>query len=211
MMPATPGTTPVEIAVLWRHVNREMRALMLRAGKEYELPPFSFMLLRHIKEEPGVTLSELARRVGAAKSHISTTVEHLVKEGYVEKRSDPSDQRVVRLHVTEAARSFFASLGDRARGVWAVVLEEYDGPSEEVARFLQALLEAVGRACARFDGEAAGAEAAEAGEAAETARAARAVDASGAEEHTAGGKASGADESARAAEEGAVAAEVRER
>src|SRR5690606_12877926 len=108
MRPAAAGTTPEEIAVLGQHVNREMRALMLRAGKEYELPPFSFMLLRHIKEEPGVTLSELARRVGAAKSHISTTLEHLVKEGYVEKRSDPSDQRLVRLRVTEAARSVFA-------------------------------------------------------------------------------------------------------
>src|SRR5690606_39702393 len=119
------------------------------------------MRLRQISAGPGVTLSELARRVGAYKSLITTTVEHLVKEGYVEKRSDPSDQRVVRLHVTEAARSFLASLGDRARGVWAVALEEYDGPSEEVVRFLQALLEAGGRACARFDGERAGAEAAE--------------------------------------------------
>src|SRR5690606_40015840 len=116
MRPAAAGTTPEEIAVLGQHVNREMRALMLRAGKEYELPPFSFMLLRHIKEEPGITLSELARRVGAAKSHTSTTIEQLVQEGYVEKRADPSDQRVLRLHATEAAMRMFARMGDRAQG-----------------------------------------------------------------------------------------------
>jgi len=149
-MPATP----VEIAVLWRHVNREMRALLHRVGKEYELPLFSFMLLRQIKEEPGITLSELARSVGAAKSHISTTIEQLVREGYVEKRSDPSDQRILRLHVTEAARRYFADLGDRAQGLWAIVLEEYDGPSEEVARFLRSLLAALERANARLEREA---------------------------------------------------------
>lgn len=147
------SATPVEIAVLWWHVNREMRSLLQRVGKECELPPFSFMLLRHIKEEPGITLSELARRVGAAKSHISTTLEHLVREGYVEKRSDPSDQRIQRLHATEAARRFFARMGDRAQGVWAVVLEEYDGPSDEVARFLTALLGALERANARMERE----------------------------------------------------------
>jgi len=147
---------PVEIAALWWHVNREMRALLHRVGKEYELPAFSFMLLRHIKEAPGITLSELSRQVGAAKSHISTTLETLVKEGYVEKRSDPNDQRVVRLHATEAARRYFAALGDRAQGVWALVLEEYSGSSEEVARFLRELLGALERANARFEREARG-------------------------------------------------------
>lgn len=147
------ATTPMEIAFLWRHVNRRMRELIHRVGKEYDLPPFSFMLLRRIKEEPGVTVSELARLVGAAKSHISTTVEQLVQDGYVEKRSDPKDQRVIRLHVTEAGHRFFAGLGDRAQGVWTIVLQEYDGPSEEVAGFLEGLLAALERANERMEKE----------------------------------------------------------
>lgn len=143
----------MEISLLWRHVNRQMRELMYRAGKEFDVPPFSFMLLRHIKEEPGITLSELARRVGAAKSHASTTVEQLVQDGYVEKRADPSDQRVLRLHVTEAARRMFAGLGNRAQGVWAIVLEEFEGDSDDVARFFTALLSALERANARMERE----------------------------------------------------------
>src|SRR5690606_19805586 len=96
---------------------------------------------------------ELARRVGAAKSHASTTVEQLVQDGYVEKRADPSDQRVLRLHVTEAARRMFAGLGNRAQGVWAVVLEECEGDSDDVARFFTALLSALERANARMERE----------------------------------------------------------
>lgn len=147
------AVTPMEIALLWRHVNRRMRELIHRVGKETQLPPFSFMLLRRIKEEPGVTLSELSRRVGAAKSHTSTTVEQLVRDGYVEKRSDPSDQRVIRLHMTEAGRRFFASLGDRAQGVWTLVLSEFDGDIQDVADFLDALLAALERANARIESE----------------------------------------------------------
>ncbi|HLS89981.1 MAG TPA: MarR family winged helix-turn-helix transcriptional regulator [Limnochordia bacterium] len=149
-------STPLEISLLWRHVNREMRGLLHRAGREFEMPPFSFMLLRHIKEEPGITLSELARRVGAAKSHTSTTIEQLVQEGYVEKRADPSDQRVLRLHATEAAMRMFARMGDRAQGVWAIVLEEFEGDTDEVARFLKALLTALERANARMERETTG-------------------------------------------------------
>ena len=149
-MPATP----LEISRLWHHVNRQMHALLRRAGKDHDLPPFSFFLLRHIEEEPGTTLSELARRVGAAKSHTSTLVEHLVREGFVEKRSDPSDHRVVRLHATERARRLCAAMGDRAHRVWTMVLEEYDGDAEEVARFLHSLHAAVQRAHARMEREA---------------------------------------------------------
>lgn len=147
------AATPMEIAVLWRQVNRRMRELLVRAGKEFDLPPFSFMLLRRIKEEPGVTLSELSRLMGAAKSHTSTTVEQLVRDGYVEKRSDPSDQRVIRLHITDEGLRFFARLGDRAQGVWTIVLEAYDGPGEEVAGFLERLLAAVERATERMERE----------------------------------------------------------
>src|SRR5690606_41002054 len=79
---------------LWRHVNREMRGLLHRAGREFEMPPFSFMLLRHIKEEPGITLSELARRVGAAKSHTSTTIEQLVQEDRKSTRLNSSHVKI---------------------------------------------------------------------------------------------------------------------
>lgn len=144
-----------------------MHGLLRRAGKEYDLPPFSFMLLRHIDQTPGVTLSELARRVGAAKSHTSKAADQLVQEGYVEKRSDPTDQRVIRLHTTEAAKRYFEAMGDRAQGVWALVLEEFDGESDEVVRFLRSLLTALERANARLDAAEAGQTAASAGDAAQ--------------------------------------------
>ena len=129
-------------------------SLMHRVGKEFDLPPFSFMLLRRIKEEPGITLSELCP---AGRQPPRATRrrpwEQLVQDGYVEKRADPSDQRVIRLHMTEAGRRFFASLGDRAQGVWTLVLSEFDGDTKMSPIFSTLLLAALERANARIESE----------------------------------------------------------
>ena len=146
--------TPLEIAQLWRHVNRRMRALFRSAAREYDVPPFSFMLLRRIEEEPGITLSDLARCSGASKSHTSTIVDQLVQEGYVEKRSDPADQRVTRLHLTDAARRRFEGIEELAKDVWTIILQELpDAGIDDVERFLRSLLEAAERAHARLGQE----------------------------------------------------------
>lgn len=147
--------TPVEISQLWRHVNRNMRTLFQRSMTERDLPPLSFLLLRRIEEEPGVTLTELARRVGSSKSHTSTMVDQLAQEGYVEKRSDPADQRVIRLHLTKEAERRFERMGERAGEVWAIVLQELpEGDIEDIARFLRTLLAALERANARIGEDA---------------------------------------------------------
>jgi DNA-binding MarR family transcriptional regulator len=48
-------------------------------------------------------VSELARRSGIAKSHISHVIDELSRRGWVEKRADPADQRILRLYLTELA------------------------------------------------------------------------------------------------------------
>lgn len=144
--------TSVEISQLWRHVNRQMRELIRSTVKEPHLPVLSFLLLRHIQDEPGITLSELARRVGTAKSHTSTMVEQLLQEGHIEKRSDPSDQRVLKLYLTEGATRCLEGMGDRAQEAWRIVIQELpEGEFEEVERFLRTLLSALERANARIE------------------------------------------------------------
>lgn len=138
--------TPLEIAQLWRHVNRHMRSLFRNTVGTLDLQPFSFLLLRHIDETPGITVSELSRRVGASKSHTSTITEQLVQEGYVEKRTDPADQRLLRLYGTELAKETLDRFGARAEAFWTAVFEEF--PSDElkdVERVLHRLLEALER------------------------------------------------------------------
>lgn len=89
------------------------------------------ILLRHVSLEPGVTVNELARRSGTVKSHASRLVEQLVRQGYVEKREDPSDKRLVRLYLTPAAATTMAAMEARNRSVWSAVLAEISPAQQE--------------------------------------------------------------------------------
>lgn len=151
--------TATEVAQLWRHVNREMRELIRSTVKHDDLPPLTFPVLFHIRKEPGITVSELARKIGAAKSHISTLTDGLVRDGYIEKQSDPSDQRLIRMYLTAAAVTLLKEHEERAQAMWAMVLEELpERDLEDLARFLRNLLGAFERARATYQSEAAPAD-----------------------------------------------------
>lgn len=140
-------TTPTEVAQLWRRVNREVRELIRSTAKRDDLPPLTFPVLFHIQKEPGITVSELARKIGAAKSHISTLTDGLERDGYIEKQSDPSDQRLIRMYLTSAAVSLLNEHEERAQAMWAMVLQQLpEQDLEDLARFLRNLLAAFERA-----------------------------------------------------------------
>lgn len=141
------SVTTAEIVHLWRQANRQMRGLIRQAVGHYDLPPMAFPLLRHIQDEPGITVSELARRLSTAKSHVSNTIEQLVKEGLVERQSDPADQRMLRLYLSEAATKQLEDMARRTDEAWMLVFEEFpEAELEDVARFLNGLLRALERA-----------------------------------------------------------------
>lgn len=143
--------TPYEFSQLWHHVNRKMRELFRGTVEAFDLPRISYFLLRKIRREPGITLSVLARKVGAAKSQVSTLTEQLVKAGYVDRRSDPADQRVARLYTTEQAEHFLEKVDKRWQEVWEVVFEELPGNDfDEAARFLRSLEAALEQATVRL-------------------------------------------------------------
>ncbi len=134
----------LEVGELWRSVNREMHLFMRRVFQGGELPFMALVLLRHINREPGVSLVELARRSDSAKSHVSKMIEHLERQGFVEKRPDPDDQRLVRLHLTKAARDVMAETEARAQEAWSRVVDEVpEGQLDDVMRGLRILMGAL--------------------------------------------------------------------
>ncbi|HEY3316714.1 MAG TPA: MarR family transcriptional regulator [Bacillota bacterium] len=136
-----------EIGELLRSVNRAIHDRFRQAFQGCELHPGAMFMLRHISQEPGLTVGELAKRAGTAKSHVSKMMEQLVQQGYVEKRADPTDQRLVRIHVTRAAAENLSEMEERAREAWAGVVREIpQGQMEQVVRGLRILLTALEKA-----------------------------------------------------------------
>lgn len=58
-------------------------------------------MLLHIVEEPGITVSNLAKEYKRTKSFVSQTIKKLLAMGFIRKESAADDARVVHLYPTE--------------------------------------------------------------------------------------------------------------
>lgn len=139
-MTATIG----EITRLWPKVSRRVHDRLRVAFRDSGLPPLALGLLRMLREQPGLSISELARHINVAKSYISRTAEQLVTLGYVERRTDDADQRLARLYVTEAAEAITAEMAAAAEQAWTEALTGLSQADlEKVAAGLHVLLAAL--------------------------------------------------------------------
>ncbi|MBM7460160.1 MarR family winged helix-turn-helix transcriptional regulator [Rhodococcus coprophilus] len=68
------------------------------------MPNSEIEVLRAVAEQPGSSVSELARALDLQNSNVSTTVSRLVDRGLLERRADPNDRRSHRIHQTGLAR-----------------------------------------------------------------------------------------------------------
>ena len=91
-----------EIVELLREVNRTLRERLMRAASGTQRSLAALSLLRALDREPGISLSELARRRYMPKSLVSMLIADLSADGLVRKGGDPADQRLVRLSLTAA-------------------------------------------------------------------------------------------------------------
>jgi DNA-binding MarR family transcriptional regulator len=93
-------------------------------------PPVLFALW----EREGATHGELAARLHVKPATITKMIKRMEKAGFVERRSDPKDQRVSRVYLTDAGRS----IRERVEQVWRTLEEEtFEGFSTEKRDLLQ--------------------------------------------------------------------------
>ena len=100
---------------LLRSVNHSIMSAVRSTVGAHGIPHHGLAAMRYVHMQPGITVSEIARQSGMAKSNVSKTVDSLVQLNMLEKRSDPSDQRLVRLHVTPRAEEHFQAVHNAVR------------------------------------------------------------------------------------------------
>ena len=111
---------------LVRALHRRMIECIQPVARQHDLSHMAMFVLRMIETTPGETVSDLARRGEIAKSHISTTIDLLVAQGFVDKRPDPQDRRLIRLYPTEKARALGEIMLAEVQRSLSVVLDEVD-------------------------------------------------------------------------------------
>jgi DNA-binding MarR family transcriptional regulator len=120
----------------------ETRQLILRDGED-GLRPSQFRVIGSVPPNGGITVTELAERVGMTKQGIGQFVTQLTQDGYLATETDPDDRRVRVVRRTrlgnEATRRLALMLGGLEEA-WArrvgqrryrefrAVLDEIAGP-----------------------------------------------------------------------------------
>lgn len=64
-----------------------------RDGKRSELPGASRAVLTHLTLSGPLTVGEMAKHLSRAQSVVSEIVEHLERDGWLERQRDPQDKR----------------------------------------------------------------------------------------------------------------------
>ena len=90
---------------LFTRAQKLMRGAVDEAMAPYGVRIGQNLLLEVLWREDGLTPGELAGRVGATTPTVVNTATRMERAGLLERRPDPSDRRLVRLHLTDQGRA----------------------------------------------------------------------------------------------------------
>jgi DNA-binding MarR family transcriptional regulator len=91
-------------------------------------------VLRILMSADGLKASEVADRVWSSPGTLTSVVTTLVRDGFVERRPDEADRRVVRLYITERGRAVITYYVPQAAAWWRRAFDFVDSDDEAVVR-----------------------------------------------------------------------------
>ena len=75
----------------------------------FGMPHFK-LLMKMAASDEGVSVSELSQKLGITPGAVTQFIDKLVDKGMVERLEDPADRRVVRIKLTDKARTKFRKM-----------------------------------------------------------------------------------------------------
>ncbi len=141
-----------DILILLHDVARMQRTRFDQWARTYGLTRAQGIILTRLDRQPGLSQNEMAALCEVEPITVGRLVDRLEARGLIERRPDPSDRRIRRLHLLPAAEPVLAAIQD-----YKTALQDYltEGLDEEIQRnLIKALLhmknkmtmESVGRA-----------------------------------------------------------------
>lgn len=94
-----------EAALRLVETSRLLRAVVEHRLKPHGMTRAQFATLARLDRQDGLSQNELAEALEVQPIAMVRLVDHLSAEGLVERRNDPADRRVNRLHITAAGRN----------------------------------------------------------------------------------------------------------
>ncbi len=113
---------------------RLLGAFLAHASQDAKVSTAGLSVLRLLAARDGLKSSEVAERGWWTPGTVTSVVDVLVREGYVERRRDEADRRVVRLHLTAPGREAVGEAISAMAPKWQHAFDYIDPADEPVIR-----------------------------------------------------------------------------
>jgi len=126
-----------DFVIVLNDVARRMRIRFDQWARNYGMTRAQGLILARLERQPGLSQNELAIICEVEPITVGRLVDRLEARGFLERRPDPADRRIRRLHLLPASAPILAAIHD-----YREALEEYliDGLDPSM---LEAMLEAM--------------------------------------------------------------------
>ncbi len=95
----------VETCLAFLRATADVQTALETHFARYGLSMGKFTLLMQLSQVDGLTPSECATRSGVTRATITGLLDGLERDGLVERQSDASDRRMLRVHLTDQGRT----------------------------------------------------------------------------------------------------------
>ena len=126
-----------DFVIVLNDVARRMRTRFDQWARSYGMTRAQGLILTRLERQPGLSQNELAIICEVEPITIGRLVDRLEARGFLERRADPADRRIRRLHLLPQAAPVLAAIDD-----YREALEDYLTEGLDPA-MLQAMLEAL--------------------------------------------------------------------
>ena len=109
-----------DFLILLHDVARIMRTRFDQWARNYGMTRAQGIILTRLDRQPGLSQNELATICEVEPITVGRLVDRLEARGFLERRPDPADRRIRRLHLLPAAAPVLAAIED-----YKISLEEY--------------------------------------------------------------------------------------
>lgn len=120
--------------------QRSLRDPLGSAWEEYDFTPPQVHTIVWLGSDGALTMGDLARRCGISDKTVTGVIDRLERDKYVARERDPSDRRVVRVHLTAKGQKTYKQLDSQVRQKMELLLQRLEAEDRAaLIRILQRL------------------------------------------------------------------------
>ena len=120
-----------DLLVLLNDVGRMIRTEADRRARGHSMTRAQWVMLLRLERQPGLSQKELAELLEVEPITVARLVDRLAARDLVERRPDPQDRRIWRLHLLPAARPVLSELVVHRDEMIAMLTDKLDPATVE--------------------------------------------------------------------------------